>query len=174
MKILKKILFFIVALIALLLIVALFVPKTYTISVSETINKPKQEVFDYVKLIKNQENYSVWVLEDPKIKVQYSGTDGTVGAMSSWTSDVMGVGEQKITKISPNRIDVDLHFKEPMEGNHKAATILEAISPTQTKVTSEFYGNEPYPLNALSFIGKHMINDAEIKNLKNLKTILEK
>ena len=44
------------------------------------VNKPKQQVFDYVKLIKNQEQYSVWVMKDPNIKIVYTGTDGTVGA----------------------------------------------------------------------------------------------
>jgi hypothetical protein len=176
MKILKKILLGILALITLLLIVALFVPKTYTVSVSETINRPKQEVFDYVKLIKNQEKYSVWVMEDPNAKIEYSGVDGTVGAMSYWNSknENVGEGEQQITKISSDRIDVDLRFKRPFEGNQKAATILEAISENKTKITADFYGNDSYPFNLLSFIGKSIITDAETKNLKNLKVILEK
>ena len=47
-KILKRIFIAIAVLIVLLLIVALFVPKKYTVSVSETINQPKQLVYDYV------------------------------------------------------------------------------------------------------------------------------
>lgn len=175
MKTLKKILLGLVMLIFSLLIVALFIPKTYTVSVSEIINKPKQEVYNYVKLVKNQEKYSVWVMEDPNLKPKYVGTDGTVGFISSWESEIVGVGEQEITKmIEGERIDVDLRFKKPMEGNQKAATILEAISANQTKITAEFYGNDPYPLNLLSFIGKNIITDAVTKNLKNLKFILEK
>jgi hypothetical protein len=175
MKILKKIFIGFLVLIVVLLVVALFLPKTYTISVATTINKPKQEVFDYVKLIKNQEKYSVWVMEDPNLKPKYTGTDGAVGFISSWESEIVGVGEQQITKIiDGERIDVDLRFKKPMEGNQKAATILKQINPNQTKVISEFYGNDPYPFNLLSIIGKNIITDAETKNLKNLKNILEK
>ncbi len=174
MKILKKILIVLFVLIALLLIIALFVPKTYTVSVSETINAPKQVVFDYVKLVKNQEKYSEWVLADSIKKPKYTGVDGTVGFVSAWDSEITGSGEQEITKISPDRIDVDLRFKKPMEGNQKAATILEAISENQTKITADFYGNDPYPFNLLSFIGKNIIKDTETKNLKNLKVILEK
>ena len=55
MRIVKKIVFGLLALIMLLLIVALFIPKDYTVSVSTTINQPKAVVFDYVKLVKNQE-----------------------------------------------------------------------------------------------------------------------
>lgn len=175
MKILRKILISVLIVIVLLLIVALFIPKTYTVSVSEIINKPKQEVYNYVKLVKNQEKYSVWVMEDPNLKPKYVGTDGTVGFISSWESEIVGVGEQEITRmIEGERIDVDLRFKKPMEGNQKAATILEAISLSETKITADFYGNDPYPFNLLSFIGKKIITDAETKNLKNLKVILEK
>ncbi len=53
MKIIKKILIAIVVIIAIPLIAALFVPKTYTVSVSETISKPKQVVFDYVRILDN-------------------------------------------------------------------------------------------------------------------------
>jgi hypothetical protein len=175
MKILKKIFIGLLVLIVVLLVVALFLPKTYTVSVATTINKPKQEVFDYVKLIKNQEKYSVWVLEDPNTKPIYKGVDGTVGFVSAWNSEITGVGEQEITKIiDGERIDVDLRFKKPMESNQKAATILKEMGANQTQVISEFYGSDPYPFNLLSFIGKNMITDAETKNLKNLKDILEK
>lgn len=177
MRILKKILFTILGLIALLLIIAIFVPRTYTVSVSETINTSSTEVFEYVKIIKNQENYSVWVMEDPKAKKVYSGTDGTVGFTSSWNSknENVGEGSQTITKVIPNkRIDVDLHFIRPFEGDQKASTILKSIGNDKTIVTSEFYGNAPYPMNIMSFMMKGMLGDQMSKNLKNLKDILEK
>lgn len=174
MKILKYIGIALVSIVALLLVIALFIPKQYTVSVTETINKPQQEVFDYVKLIKNQEYYSIWVMSDTA-SLSYTGVDGTVGFIQSWNSkdDNVGDGAQEITKITPNRIDVDLRFKRPFESNQKAATLLKAISPTVTEVTSEFYGNDTYPLNLMSFVGKKIIKDAEVQNLKNLKKVLE-
>ena len=101
MKFLKRLFIGILVLIALVLIVALFVKKEYTIEHEVTIAKPKQEVFDYIKLLKNQANYSVWVKKDPNAKMEYKGTDGTVGFVSSWdgNSDV-GKGEQEIKKIT--------------------------------------------------------------------------
>jgi uncharacterized protein YndB with AHSA1/START domain len=176
MKILKGLLKFILGLIAVLLIVAIFIPREYTVSVSTTINKPKQQVFDYVKMLKNQEQFSVWVMQDTVMKVEYKGIDGTVGASSYWNSknDNVGEGRQEIVKMTEGeRIDVDLKFIRPMASNEKAATILKAISDTQTEVISEFYGHGSYPMNLLSFIGKGIIKDAEIKNLANLKRILE-
>ena len=70
MKVLRFIGIGILGLICLLLIVAMIVPKDFTISVSTTINKPQAVVFDYVKMIKNQEKYSVWVMKDPDIKME--------------------------------------------------------------------------------------------------------
>jgi len=178
MKIIKKILIGVLGLIILLLVIALFIPKTYTVSVSETINKPKQEVFDYIKLIKNQEKYSVWVMQDPNVALTYTGTDGTVGFIAAWnsTDNNVGEGEQQISKITDGeRIDVDLRFKRPFEGEQKAATFVKAISANQTIVTNEFYGNAPYPFNLLSVcLGKGFIKDAQTQNLKNLKALLEK
>jgi len=176
MKILKIIGLGILGFIVLLLLIALFIPNDYTVSVSTTINKPKQVVFDYVKLVKNQENYSIWVMQDPNVKMDYQGTDGTVGFKASWDSkdDNVGTGSQQIMAISEDRIDVNLHFERPMKGDDKASTLLESISENQTKVTAEFYGHSPYPMNLMIFIGKKIITDTETKNLANLKEILEK
>ncbi|WP_268848822.1 SRPBCC family protein [Flavobacterium aestivum] len=176
MRVLKIIGLGIISVIALLLFVALFISNDYTVSVSTTINKPRQEVFDYVKIVKNQENYSVWVMQDPNVKMTYEGTDGTVGFKASWDSkdDNVGAGSQKITAVSEDRIDVDLHFERPMKGDDKASTLLEPISDNQTKITAEFYGHSPYPMNLMIFIGEKFIKDAQTKNLANLKKILEK
>ena len=175
MGILKKILLFILALIGVFLLLGLVIDKEYTVSHSITIKKPQQEVFNYMKLFKNQENYSVWVMADPNIKLKYEGEDGTVGAKVSWDgNNDVGAGSQTITKITNERIDVDLHFIRPMEGNQKGATIVTAIDTNSCTVTEEFYGNDPYPMNAISFIGKYFIKDAFTKNAENVKKILEK
>lgn len=176
MKILKYIGLGIAGIIMLLLLVALFIPNDYTVSVSTTINKPRKEVFDYVKLVKNQEYYSVWVMQDPNVNMKYEGVDGTAGFKASWNSkdDNVGAGSQQITAISEERIDVDLHFVRPMEGEAKASTILESVSEKQTKITAEFYGHSSYPMNLMNFMGEKYITEAENKNLANLKKILEK
>ena len=58
MKALKYILGIVFAIILLLLIVAAFAPKNYEVEREVTINKPLREVFNYVKYLKNQDNYS--------------------------------------------------------------------------------------------------------------------
>jgi hypothetical protein len=176
MKLLKRIGLIVLAIFALPLIVAIFVPKSYTVSVSETISKPKQEVYDYVRILNNQKNYSIWVMADPNLNPEIVGQDGTVGAIQRWDSkiDDVGAGEQEITSLSPDRMDVDLRFKRPFEGKAKAANIFKAVSENETQITAEFYSNDPYPFNLPSYLfGRKMIKEAQEKNLKNLKKILE-
>ncbi len=177
MKILKKILVVLAIIIALPFIIALFVPNKYTVSEKIIINKPKQEVYDYVRILKNQEQYSEWVKADSNLQPTITGIDGEVGAMQSWNSkdDNVGEGNQKIVLITADRIDVDLTFIRPFAGKAKAANLFKAISENQTELTSEFYGDDKYPFNLMGyFFGTKIIQETEIKNLNNIKTILEK
>jgi hypothetical protein len=179
MKILKGILITLGILIAIPLIVALFVKKDYAIERTITINKPKLLVFDYIKFLKNQDNYSKWAMTDPNMKKAYTGTDGTVGFISAWesTDKNVGKGEQEIVKIvEGERMDVKLRFKVPFEAQDDAYFITEALSENQTKVRWGFKGAFPYPFNFMSLffdMDKEVGKDLEV-GLNNLKKVLEK
>ena len=175
MKLFKKILIVIVIIIAIPLIAALFIQKEFTVTREITISKPKQDVFNYVRLLKNQDNYNKWVLEDPKVKKEYRGTDGQVGFVESWESDKVGTGEQTIRKITEGeRIDYDVHFIKPMEGQANTYLATEAVSPTETKVKWVFNGSMHYPMNVMRpFVDKMLGSDLET-SLNNLKKQVEK
>jgi len=49
-----------------------------------TINRPKDEVFDYIKHLSNQKNYDTWHKMDPDAQTTTRGTDGTVGFVYAW------------------------------------------------------------------------------------------
>ena len=179
MKILKRILIAIAGIVALLLIVALFVKSEYAVERETTVNKPKQVVFDYLKMIKNQNNYSVWNMKDPNSKMNFTGTDGTVGFISSWESEMreVGKGEQEIKKITEgSRIDMQLRFKKPMEMTDNAYMSTEAIDSTHTKVKWGFNGKTAYPFNIMGLfmdMDKMLGPDLQ-KGLDNMKAIVEK
>ena len=65
---LQIILLVISILITLVFIAALFMKKKYSISTSILVNQPIKDVFNYVKILKNQENYSKWGMADPNAK----------------------------------------------------------------------------------------------------------
>jgi Polyketide cyclase / dehydrase and lipid transport len=176
MKIIKKILIGLVVLIVILLVAALFVKSEFSIEREIVINKPKQEVFDYIKYVKNSNYYSKWTSLDPNIKKEYKGTDGQVGFIYSWDSNKEGVGkgEQEIKKITEGeRIDYELRFLKPFKATDTAYMTTEEAENNQTKVKWGFKGKVAYPFNLMclfmnmdEMIGKDL--DTGLTNLKNL------
>ncbi|PIF29631.1 polyketide cyclase/dehydrase/lipid transport protein [Flavobacterium sp. 9] len=179
MIIIKRILVVLILIIAIVLIAAYFMPKEYAIQREIVIDKPADSVFKYVRYLKNQNQFSVWANIDPKMKLTYKGTDGTVGSISSWESKVkeVGIGEQEITKITEGkRIDFALRFKEPMNDTAVGFMSTDAIAGNQTKVKWGINGVFPYPMNIMmpmmnmdKMIGKDLD-----KGLENLKEQMEK
>ncbi|MBX3163119.1 MAG: SRPBCC family protein [Bacteroidetes bacterium] len=170
MKIAKKIGIVLLILIAIPLIAALFVPKKFNAESEITINKPRQEVFDYIKFIKNQENFGVWYRMDSTMKKEYEGSDGTVGFTYKWNGEKMGEGKQIITNIvEGEKIESDLDFGFG-DAAH-AYLSVEEISPDETLVKWGITGKTPYPWNLMSLFFD-MSKDFE-EGLKNLKDVLE-
>lgn len=178
MKILKKIVIVLLLIVAVLLITALFLKKDYAVKREITINKPKQEVFDYIKYLRNQNNFSKWAMMDPLMTKTYQGTDGTVGFISAWDSkaDSVGKGEQEIIKIEEGkRIDFEIRFIKPFESKDKAYMITDSLSSTATKVIWGFDGHMNYPMNLMLLcmdFDKMLGGDLAI-GLQRLKTKLE-
>lgn len=179
MKILKGILFALLTLIALPLIVALLVKKDYAVEREITINAPKEMVFDYLKYLKNQDNFSVWSELDPNMRKTFSGTDGTVGFVSAWDSDDknVGSGEQEIMLITEGeRIDYELRFYEPFETTDQAYITTEALDSEQTLVSWGFNGEFNYPMNIFLLVMNmdNMLGPDLESGLSKLKEIMEK
>ena len=179
MKFIKKLLLAIVLLVVLALIIAVFIPKDMVAEREVTINKPKQEVFNYIKLLKNQDNYSKWATMDPAMKKEYRGTDGTVGFVSAWDSESgdVGKGEQEIKKIDEGkRIDFELRFLKPMESTAQAYMTTEAIDSSSTKIKWVFSGKMSWPFNIFRLFmdPEKAVGDDFSTGLNKLKTVLEK
>ena len=178
MNIFLIILLVIVVLIGIILMGALLLKDEYIVEKAITINKPRHEVFNYIKLLKNQEQYNKWVMTDPKALKELRGTDGTPGAVYAWDSNnkQVGKGEQEIKKITEGeRIDHEIRFQKPFEGTSFAHIITEPASANQTTVKWVFRGLRNYPMKIvhLLFNLKKMLGkDLEI-SLINLQSVLE-
>ena len=167
----------IVLLIAIPLIAALFISKDYSIEREIVIERPAGEVFEYIKYLRNQDNFSKWATLDPDMRQEFSGTDGTVGFKTSWEGNRdVGKGEQTTVNIvEGERIDYEIRFMEPFEAIADSYMTTEPVSENQTKVTWAFSSTMPYPFNIMRVF---MNLDAAIGEdlhvgLVNLKNILE-
>jgi len=166
----------IVGLIALFLIAALFVKKESVIEREIIINKPKAEVFNYVKHIKEQDKYNKWVMADPNMKKDFKGVDGTVGFVYAWDSNAKGgKGEQEIKSLTGGeRVDLEIRFEKPFKAVSTSVIQTQSVSDKQTKVKWTFKSNSKYPVNLMSTMLEGALGKDLLLSLNNLKNILEK
>jgi hypothetical protein len=162
----------------LFLLVAIVVSKDYIVERNIMVFKPRQEIFDYVRYLKNQNDFSVWAKIDPEMQMHYTGTDGKVGFVSAWDSPVRqaGKGEQEIVRLDEGRrIDYEIRFLKPMKSTDDAYFVLKALQDSTTMITWGFKGKIKYPMNTmLLFMDmEEMIGNDLEQGLYNLKGILE-
>jgi len=176
---LKKFIIVLAIIVAIPFITALFIKKDYQVERVIVINQPVTEVFDYVKHLKNQDNFSKWASMDPDMKKTYRGVDATVGFVSAWVSDNpdVGVGEQEIKSITPGkRIDFELRFLSPFQATEPAYMTTVAVDDNQTEVRWGFSGHMDYPMNLMFlFMDFEAMIGADLQQgLDTLKVVLEK
>jgi hypothetical protein len=176
-QLLKLVFFIILLFIAFIFLASMIVSNEYSVERSILIDRPKQEVFDYIRYLGNQEEYSVWYSLDPDIRQDYRGTDGTVGFVTSWEgNDEVGKGEQEIVGITEGeRVDTRLRFIEPFEGIADAYMVTDSVDENQTRVTWGFESSMPRPMNLiLLFLNmENLIGEDYQTGLEKLKVLLE-
>lgn len=176
MSILIIIAYILAGIVALLLVLALVMTKGYKTYREIIINAPVQKAFDYVKHIKNQDNFNKWVMVDPAMKKEFMGIDGTVGFIYSWDGNKQaGEGAQEITAISEGKsIETEIRFIRPFAGLARAVMMTESLSAGQTKVSWTTSSTMKYPVNIMLPMIVKMLEKDMGTSLATLKTILEK
>jgi len=141
------------------------------------IRRNGSEVFNYLKLTKNQDNFSVWNMADPGMKKEFHGTDGTAGFVYTWDSvnKNVGAGEQETKAVVDGKsIEFEVRFFRPMQNTGKALFRIDKKSENITGVTWIFDSPSKFPFSLLAPIFKKMLGKDLEKGLINLKGILEK
>ena len=176
MNTLIAILLVLVGLIALMLILALFMKKEHYVKREIVINAPLQKVFDFLKLLKNQDRFNKWARVDSDRKWEYKGTDGTVGFIIAWSGNKKaGVGEKEIISITEGkRIETEIRFVKPMPTTASVIMETEALADTQTRVSLINAGTLKYPMNIFIPLAEKRFPKDMDESLATLKNILEK
>jgi hypothetical protein len=172
------VLYIILGIIAALLLAGLVISKDMKATKEIVINKPVGEVFNYIKQLKNQDNYSKWGSMDPNMKKEYRGTDGTVGFVSIWEGNKkVGAGEQEIKGIVEGKsLSTELRFIKPFKSLAQSSMTTEPAGDNSTRVTWGFESKMNYPLNVMKLfmnMEKAIGNDFST-GLSNLKALMEK
>ena len=171
------VLYIVLAIMALFLILGLIAPKNYEVNRSIIVNRPLSAVFDYLKYIKNQDDWSPWKKKDPDMKQFFEGIDGEIGFISKWEGDkAVGMGEQEIKRIVENEsIETELRFLKPWKSQSDAYLRVVGLDNQQTNVTWGFSGRNKFPFSIFMLfmnMDKAVGKDFE-EGLSNLKQQLE-
>jgi uncharacterized protein YndB with AHSA1/START domain len=104
MRIVWKLVRWLVALVVLLVAVAYVLPRNVAVERSVTINAAPEAVFPLVNSLQNMSRWSPWLDRDPDTRLTYEGPGAGVGNRMVWTSDhpQVGNGSQEITASVEN------------------------------------------------------------------------
>jgi polyketide cyclase/dehydrase/lipid transport protein len=176
MNIIITILLVLAGIIALLLIIGLFMRKDHYVKREIIINAPRQKVFDFVKLLENQDKFNKHAMAGPDRKREYKGTDGTVGFIYAWQGNKeAGEGEKEITNIvEGKRVEMEIRFVKPMKTSATIIMDLESLGDNQTRLTWSNAGKLNYPVNLFIPIMERVVPKAMDESLTTLKGTLEK
>lgn len=163
----------ILSIISIVLAVAAFVKKGYSVQREIVILKNAVEVFDYIKHLENQPKYSAWAQMDNNMKQEFIGTDGEVGFTYKWEGNKkVGQGVQKITAVQYGEfVEFEINFIKPFEGFAISKMSTASIGEAQTRVTWSLKSAMKYPMNIMLLfmdMDKMIGKDFEI-GLNNLK-----
>lgn len=170
--------YILIGVVLILILLGLLAPKNYEVSRSIVIDRDLKDVFQYLKLVKNQDNWSPWKKKDPNMVQSSIGTDGEVGFISKWKGNKqVGEGEQEIISIIENEsIDTQLRFFKPWKSESIGHLLVNSVEDKQTLVTWGFSGINKFPMSIFMLfmnMDKMVGKDFE-EGLANLKVFLEK
>lgn len=112
MKILLKILGFLVLLVVLLIAIGFTLPSKFLVERSVVINAPAEKIYPFVADVKRWPEWQIWHERDPKMQVTTSPTTNEIGSTSTWKSPSQGNGSAKLTKLEPSkRVEFELAFE---------------------------------------------------------------
>jgi hypothetical protein len=143
---LRKLLYVLVGLVAMFLVVAAFLPASYTLERSIVIARPPSDVFPQVADFNQWLKWSPWPELEPSAKHTITGPVGAVGMSWSWEGEQLGVGSLTLTDLQKDRsVHSKVVFKKPMASEADDYVTLEP-TPEGTKLTWTSKGGLPYPI----------------------------
>lgn len=170
----KKILLFIVSLIGLVLVLAIFLPSSYKVERTTTINAKQKTIFNNVADLNNYLKWNPWSKMDPEAKNTISENSKGVGASWSWDGPTVGKGSLSIVKLEEFKsIETKIIFTEPRQDEGSGYWTFEKTD-NGTKVTWAMKGELAYPIGKIMglFMDNMLGGDFE-KGLANLKEVCE-
>ena len=115
--------------------------KPYTVTRSTTIDAPIAVIHALLTDFHAWTRWSPWEDIDPAMSRTYSGREAGVGAGYAWEGNKKaGKGTMRITAVTDDRVDVDLHFDKPFPADNQIVFTLAAVGAGRTEVRWDMHG----------------------------------
>jgi len=116
MKILKVLGIIILAVIIIILVGSLFLPKTYSVNRSTVIKASDSTIYQNVSNFNEFVKWNPWSKMEPSAKITISGPVAQPNHLYQWNGDKTGSGQMEIKSVTPNQmVNIELKFIKPFE-----------------------------------------------------------
>ncbi len=176
MKVIKYILLALGILVAVTIVLGLVGPKSYNVNRSIVISSGVDQVWPYISSAKKMQDWSPWVGKDTTLRIEYYGTEGTVGSGYRWDGEILGSGEQTISMLEfQKRVLTDLKIDMPFGNDVSTAYFNLQDTLKATKVTWGLRGDNGFAGRIFGMIMNYdeMIGPDYEAGLVNLKRLVE-
>ena len=150
--------------------------KHYDLNRTIVINRPKAEVFAYVRQLKKELEWMPWFKKDPDTIIKFKGEEGKVGRALYWKGNKIGEGIQKITKVKEGKLmETQLLFIKPYKSMSMGYMAVKEVESERTKLVWGVRGTHKFPASVVTLffsVERAFGKDIE-EGLKNLKNNLE-
>ncbi|MGI9237946.1 MAG: SRPBCC family protein [Woeseiaceae bacterium] len=169
----QKLLYGVIALVALLVIIGYLLPRTHYVEASVEIDAHPATVFALVNDFRRHALWSPLVDTDPNVRILHSGNVRGVGAIMSWDGAIVGSGTQTIVESMPfETISMRINPDEPGE----ASSQIRLTPGTGTTIVVWGFDAD-YGMNFVgryfaSMLGSIVARDYQ-RGLENLKALAE-
>ncbi|TRO66643.1 SRPBCC family protein [Christiangramia sabulilitoris] len=169
--------YLIIALITFFAFLHAWAKKDYDVSRTVVINKPREEVFNFVRQLKKQPLWNPLFNRDTNAVLKYKGEDGKVGASFYWKGNSkVGEGIQRIVKTKQGRVfETKVLFVKPVKVNALTYVGVKELESEKTKMVWGTRGQLPFPLTIISifYSPEKALGEKFDEGLRELKQILE-
>ncbi len=140
----RKIALSLLALVAVMIGVGLFLPTTYAVSRSATISAPAPVLYAHVSDLEKYERWQPWRGDDPEMITTFGLITQGAGASYQWQSESHGAGTLTVVEATPtSRVVFDMDF----DGHGSAAVTFRFVDQGDaTEVTWSMTGDMQIPV----------------------------
>lgn len=170
------ILIYLLGIVAIVLLIALLLPSSYTISKTITVTAPIGHCYEKIANLNHYKDWNPFAQMEPTSVGIISGSPNTVGHQYTWDGKKIGTGGLTIIKTNqPFSIELELEFLKPFKSRAIDYWQFEQLENNQVKITWTNKGELKFPTARLigPMINKNLNQQFE-KGLLNIKTLCEK